>query len=487
MMSRSTELEWVEFSRRGDQEAFGRIVERYQTFVCSIAYSAIGDRGSSEDVAQETFVAAWQQLSQLRDATKLRSWLGGIARNLARNHFRSQANKVRATGGEIEQGLVDYQQGLPETRVIECEEQAMLWDILSDIPENYREPLVLYYREDQSVRKVAELMELSEDAVKQRLSRGRKLIRKTVAAFVETSLSSSKPSKAFATGVLALLPTASAQATGVGLVASGAKGTAVAVKSAAVSSGMIGAILGPLIGVAGAVFGARASLKHARSADERRFLWRTMGLVSLLVALLVVSHLVVRLVAPSVFATLWYQIPAWSLYVVILLTFISWGNRRQGQIRAQDGTAADAQRHFDSQPVSPAAFRGSLAGSMFGSTCWVWITAMVAQDWTSAVAAIVATAVAWWAIAFPLFRAGSVRNQLSLYRWSLVTVGVITVSAIILRWNSWRETPPLQSVAWVSPWLLSLLLVGGFSGLWVLLYSRERRLLREDGTTHRAA
>src|SRR6476620_5142432 len=72
----------------GDREAFGRIVERYQTLVCSIAYSACGVLGTSEDMAQETFITAWHRLKDLREPGKLRQWLCGIVRNIAASTVR---------------------------------------------------------------------------------------------------------------------------------------------------------------------------------------------------------------------------------------------------------------------------------------------------------------------------------------------------------------------------------------------------------------
>src|SRR5215510_11998356 len=79
-----TDAELVEASRRGEREAFGHLVSRYQDVVCAVSYSSTGNWALSEDVAQETFIAAWRQLGQLRETGRLRAWLCGIARNLAR-------------------------------------------------------------------------------------------------------------------------------------------------------------------------------------------------------------------------------------------------------------------------------------------------------------------------------------------------------------------------------------------------------------------
>jgi RNA polymerase sigma factor (sigma-70 family) len=64
-----------------NREAFSQIVGRYQSLICSLAYSATGSLGRSEDLAQETFITAWKRLRMLREPPKLRAWLCGIARN----------------------------------------------------------------------------------------------------------------------------------------------------------------------------------------------------------------------------------------------------------------------------------------------------------------------------------------------------------------------------------------------------------------------
>lgn len=70
-------------SREGSVEAFGHLVRRYQNLVCAIAYSRTGDRRLAEDVAQETFLAAWKQRDTIREPDRLRSWLCTTARNLS--------------------------------------------------------------------------------------------------------------------------------------------------------------------------------------------------------------------------------------------------------------------------------------------------------------------------------------------------------------------------------------------------------------------
>src|SRR5262249_18330104 len=154
----------------GDREAFSRIVSRYQTLICSLAYSRIGNLGQSEDIAQETFITASKHLRLLREPAKLRSWLCGIVRNRIHKNLRREGREPAHDAESLE--LVHdspASDALPSDQVVRREEEAILWRSLERIPEIYREPLILFYREHQSVEAVAAELELSEDAVKQRL------------------------------------------------------------------------------------------------------------------------------------------------------------------------------------------------------------------------------------------------------------------------------------------------------------------------------
>ena len=198
------DAELVVATLSGNRDAFGQIVSRYQSLICSLAYSATGSLGQSEDLAQETFITAWKHLRHLRERHKLKAWLCGIARNLINNSLRREGREPIRSAEPLE--AIDESASttpLPHDQAISKEEEAILWRALERIPEIYRGPLVLYYRENQSIETVAEALELTEEAVKQRLSRGRKLLAEEVASFVEGALERTNPGKAFTIGVLA--------------------------------------------------------------------------------------------------------------------------------------------------------------------------------------------------------------------------------------------------------------------------------------------
>ncbi len=206
-----TDAELVEASRRGEREAFGQLVSRYQDVVCAVSYSGTGNWALSEDVAQDTFIAAWRQLGQLREIGRLRAWLCGIARNLARKARQRTARDVDIDDG-VERGLPALDAS-PFDRTAQAEVDRVVREALARIPEAYRETLVLYYCENRSVRDVAQTLGIAEDAAMQRLSRGRRSLNNAlhpadgVTELVERSLrGGARPRKDLRVAVVAALP-----------------------------------------------------------------------------------------------------------------------------------------------------------------------------------------------------------------------------------------------------------------------------------------
>src|SRR5688500_7623800 len=156
-MEQISDADLVANSLAGDRRAFGAIVGRYQSLICSMAFSATGSLTQSEDLAQETFVTGWKQLRQLREPAKLRSWLCGIARNIINTAVRKQGRDPAAAAEPLEQAeALAGDEPAPPAHAISREEEAILWRSIERIPETYREALVLFYREHQSIQQVAQ-------------------------------------------------------------------------------------------------------------------------------------------------------------------------------------------------------------------------------------------------------------------------------------------------------------------------------------------
>ncbi len=275
-MSTLDDIELVARSRAGSRDAFGAIVERYQATVSAVTYSLTGSVSRSEDLAQETFVTAWKRLGDLREPHKLRSWLCGIARNHVsaerRRLNREPSHQAGTLGEELAAG-----EKPPSTQAVSAEEQALLWREIGQLPEIYRETLVLYYREEQSVATVASALGLSEDAVMQRLSRGRRLLHERMLAFIEEALVRTKPDRQFAANVQLALP----------LIGSGAGMSSTKSLALKVGGGLWAFAL-PLIGMLAALGVSWNDIRQAQNPPQQRFarrwhaaLWGSIGLLLL--------------------------------------------------------------------------------------------------------------------------------------------------------------------------------------------------------------
>jgi RNA polymerase sigma factor (sigma-70 family) len=319
-----SDADLVRASLAGDRDAFGHIVVRYQSLVCSLAYRATGSIARSEDLAQDTFLSAWRNLPALREPARLRSWLCGIVRNLVNNSLRRAERELVQVAAVLEPSHEDVPapDPSPPQQAIKQEEEAILWRSLARIPQKYRDPLILFYREHRSIENVAEALDLSEDAVKQRLLRGRALLHEEVLAFVEGTLERTGPTETFTYGVVAALPM---------LARRGSAATSAGMASTSATAGFIGAVTG-VVGFLGGYLGWQMSSTSEHLPQERAWMGRFWRLAAISLVLCVL---------PGLIAAFWHEshpwirdvLPIWlgAAYLAIgigLVMYIGWHWRR---------------------------------------------------------------------------------------------------------------------------------------------------------------
>ncbi|MBK0013228.1 sigma-70 family RNA polymerase sigma factor [Stenotrophomonas sp. S41] len=312
----------------GCQHAYGRIVLACQNTVTAIALAITRDRQASEDIAQEAFVKGWQQLHQLRSSTSFLPWLRQITRNLARDWLRAQRGRpLTGDAAEVALGMAADPTPGAVDRLQRLEEEVAAEDIISALPSDSREVLLLYYREGQRSQQVADLLGLSDAAVRKRLSRARAQVRDGLLQRFGDFARSSAPSAAFATTVVSMVliaapGTASAAillGTGVGVGGSklglggvsAAGGAAMGSLTAAASQLHLipasnwAAIAGGVIGgVAGSYLGGRFLLRFADTPQEQAKVRRFVHL-NTFTAMVVCTSLLVSLMLA---VPLWLQL-----------------------------------------------------------------------------------------------------------------------------------------------------------------------------------
>lgn len=352
----------VELGRDGNREAFGQLVGRYQSPVCALAYSACGNIPQSEDLAQETFIVAWRSLGNLKEPSKFKSWLYGIARNLILTAFRKQSRNPLTGAEPLDEALpLPALVASPAGQAISREEQEILWRALEQIPETYREPLVLFYRENESIARVAEIMGVSEEAARQRLSRGRKLLQEQVQSFVEGALRQTVPGPAFTASVMAALPVMQL-ATGSAVSSSAMGGAA----GKTTSVGLMMLFKGLLIKfLPGLVVSYIMVQKVPESSRERKFLWKAWGVLFVMAFLFPAVIYLCGYIGKSYWdahpqASTWVILSSAFGFVGVIGPYTFWMARTQRKIQKEE--AAMSGRAFSmSQPYeyrSKATFLG---------------------------------------------------------------------------------------------------------------------------------
>ncbi|MFY2763140.1 RNA polymerase sigma factor [Arenimonas sp. MALMAid1274] len=259
-------------AQRGDTVAYGRLVSATQRMVASVALAVTRDVQTSEDIAQETYLTAWQRLSQLGNPGGFLPWLRQVARNRAIDHVRAQRYRETPVDPLDPLATVAADTGAGPAETFERNDQArLLAEALDEIPETSRDVLLLFYREGERTQVVAALLGISDAAVRKRLQRGRESLREELLKRVADAARASAPALAFTVSVgtaVALSAPATAAATGAGMAKTGALGA-----MAKLSTGAVAAMLASVgIVVAAVVFETRIHLAKARSPGEHRSL-----------------------------------------------------------------------------------------------------------------------------------------------------------------------------------------------------------------------
>ncbi len=426
----NSDAELVSRSLTGDRDAFSQIVTRYQNLICSIAYSAMGNLGQSEDVAQETFITAWRRLGHLREPAKLRAWLCGIVRNRIQKSLHREGREPASVGEPLE--AVDESpahEALPSDQTISREEEAILWRSLEKIPEAYREPLVLFYREHQSIKNVAAVLELSEDAVKQRLSRGRKLLQEQVQTFVENTLSRTAPDEAFSAAVLAALPlvAGSAATTGVGVAGK---------STAAAKSGFLGAWLAPFIGIVGGIMAHWLIVRAAPTARERRIKKIAfIGLWTFVLVWCVAGQLAVRALSQHFNWSdqIFFAVMAgfWWFYAIVVATLSIVMFRKILAVRRQSEESEEVPQ-TNKAPLKVSTRIAVVAGLYLACFWWLIDLAWEANDTVSV--GIITAAM----LVLAVWNFLQVRNKAGVVAMRTVIEHLALIWAVILLILNWR-------------------------------------------------
>jgi RNA polymerase sigma factor (sigma-70 family) len=170
--------------QRGDEAAFGTLMERWELPVKSVIGRLVFNSTEAEELAQETFVRVWQQREKFRAGAEFRPWLFTIAVNLARNRLRWWRRRPTVSLEEwtlLRQGFEGQAElaagGSPSLNTERAERAVAVRDAIAALPLELREAIVLFEYEQMSHAEIAAVVGATPKAIETRIYRAREKLR----------------------------------------------------------------------------------------------------------------------------------------------------------------------------------------------------------------------------------------------------------------------------------------------------------------------
>ncbi len=172
-----SDQELVRRAVAGDESAFEELVLRYHGRARRLAYGFVRDFDLADDVAQDAFLRAYRKLSGLADGTAFRSWLFQIVANRCRDELRRRKTRGESASlddiAEMEEpGAADLEHRLHDSRMVE-----VLADLIAELPEAMRTPLVMKENGEMTYAEIAQSLGIPQGTAQIRVHRARLKLR----------------------------------------------------------------------------------------------------------------------------------------------------------------------------------------------------------------------------------------------------------------------------------------------------------------------
>ncbi|MCQ4726786.1 sigma-70 family RNA polymerase sigma factor [Anaerotignum faecicola] len=169
-----TDYELVQECINGDTFAFEELLGRYKNLVYSVVLRMVNDSEDANDIAQEVFIKVYKNISKYSPEFKFSTWIIKIATNSVIDFRR----KKKPECIDIDDMVFEPSGNeTPETSYIEGEGKRELSSAIEKLPDMYKVPIVLYHIEDMSYQEISEAVGISLSKVKNRIFRGRKILK----------------------------------------------------------------------------------------------------------------------------------------------------------------------------------------------------------------------------------------------------------------------------------------------------------------------
>jgi RNA polymerase sigma-70 factor (ECF subfamily) len=174
---RAADREIVRAVRRGDRQAFGALVTRYQDRLFGLMLMMMREAAAAEEVAQDALVRAYVHLDRYDDARPFYPWLASIAVRLAQNWLRQHGRTLRREGTPFKDAHEPSSEPAALGALLADERRRQLWQAVAALPSGERTVVMLYYRDEMAVGDIGRALGVTSGTVKTLLFRARRHLR----------------------------------------------------------------------------------------------------------------------------------------------------------------------------------------------------------------------------------------------------------------------------------------------------------------------
>ena len=176
------DVELIQQTLQGDQNAFAALVDKYQKGVHALAWRKIGDFHIAQEITQDAFLKAYQKLGDLKNRNLFAGWLYVIAARLCYDWRQKNATPMESVDNidVSEVDKVSYSRYVAEKQAAEADEtrREVVKKLLQKLPESERTVITLFYLGEMTINAIGEFLGVSPNTVKSRLSRARNRLKK---------------------------------------------------------------------------------------------------------------------------------------------------------------------------------------------------------------------------------------------------------------------------------------------------------------------
>lgn len=181
-MDSKTDYELIQACLSGDTDCFSELVERYKNLVYSIILRQTRDSEEANDLSQDVFFKVYKNLDKYSTEFKFSTWIMRITSNHIIDMHRKKKfetvsyEEYAESGGQAPKTAMS-----PEAEYIKREQTSRIGKIVSGLPDMYKIPVVLYHQQGMSYQEIAEKIGEPLSKIKNRIFRGRKMLKTMLA------------------------------------------------------------------------------------------------------------------------------------------------------------------------------------------------------------------------------------------------------------------------------------------------------------------